>query len=137
MLNVYVAAPWVYKETAKSFAQTLEDEGFTVTSRWHSKHIEGPDSNKTFKMLQTEAQDDVEDILGADALVVLQLEKSEGKAWEQGYYMALYDLGERDVPVIAVCPENFGNIFQRLPEYVITKTEEEAIAALKACARRR
>lgn len=99
---IYVAGPWARRPEARIVRDQLVAAGHIVTSRWL-------DVDESIVTPSEEAQNDVFDILTADILVVLNLEKSEGKAFEQGVaYMA-------EIPIIAVGPQL--NVFQTLPSY--------------------
>jgi len=119
-VKVYVAAPWVRKSDAIAAGQQLEKNGFEVTSRWF--HHEGNPSDPTgstspLESIQDQARQDIDDVLRADVLVVLNLEKSEGKAVETGLAIGA------SIPVISVGSRS--NIFQTLG--VEVQTLEDAI----------
>jgi nucleoside 2-deoxyribosyltransferase len=121
---IYVAAPYVCKTEAKRARHILRVAGFTVNSRWLD--FEPPEgmTEPTPAILHDEAANDVADILNANALVVLNLQKSEGKAWEQGF---AYGLG---LPIIAVGrPENC--VFHHLDHYEWVPDVSGAIDALR------
>jgi nucleoside 2-deoxyribosyltransferase len=87
--KVYVAGPWKHKERAKEVAQQLRCAGFDVVSRWH-EFREDPTIGYEYpeQIMATEAQNDIADLNCAEAVLYLNLEKSEGKATELGYAMA-------------------------------------------------
>lgn len=126
-MRVYIAAPWVRREEAIEEGKKFEAAGHTVTSRWFYHESAGGDpkdptgAGAPIKRLQDQATEDIYDVLTSDALVVLNLERSEGKAVETGVAMA------SGVPVISVGKR--GNIFLTLCTEV--ETVEEAIEALK------
>lgn len=100
-MKVYIAAPWVEKARAIEVGERFKAEGHTVTSRWF--HHEGQANDSTGKnspnwRIVKQANEDIKDVLKADALVVLNLQKSEGKAVETGIAIA------RGIPVISVGP---------------------------------
>ncbi len=108
-MKVYIAAPWVRREEAKAFGKRLLKEGHDVTSRWF--YHEGPLDNSVGRGVSPEvckqqAREDIEDVRRADVLVVLNLEKSEGKAVETGIALTC------GIPVISVGQRS--NIFQAL-----------------------
>ena len=119
-LRAYLAAPWVWKEAAKEAKILFEEAGFDVTSRWIEYHGDTDDPTE----LEQEAINDLEDIYFADGMVVLQLEKSEGKAFEQG--AAIHMLANK---IIVVSPAGVrGNVFQYLTHcFTFVKTIDEAI----------
>lgn len=126
-MKVYIAAPWVCRAEAGGFQDTLEAAGFEVTSHWIKGH--GADScdgfSKTDDELRQEAQQDLDDLERADAFVIFNLkEKSEGKATELGYALAI------SKPVILV-GERSRNVFYWLPDVLQVDNIEEAITVLQ------
>lgn len=119
-MRVYIAAPFVHKQQAAGAALLLEARGFTITKRWwEHRDVDGekqPNGSTLYSSeqraeLQQQAFEDVEGVLSADVVVVLNLCTSEGKAVEQGIAIA-----ER-IPVLVYAP--FGgylNVFQHLGE---------------------
>jgi nucleoside 2-deoxyribosyltransferase len=117
---VYVAAPWVEREEAQRVATMLRDVGFRVTSRWHALH---PDSDDPI-YLEEQAQNDWDDLHDAHAMVLINSQKSEGKAVEQGIAIA------NGIPIVAIGRKK-NNIFQYLHScYTCVDTAEEAADAL-------
>ena len=89
-LRIYIAAPWKFKAYAAQIASKIESQGdlrFVVQSRWHDLTVD--DDNTA--LWEHEAHNDISDVFDCDVMLVLNLEKSEGKAFEQG--MA-YTLGK-------------------------------------------
>ncbi len=113
---VYLAAPWVRRIQARIARRALQDAGYVVTSRWL-------DVDETKTTQAAEAQNDFDDLVQCDALVVLNLEKSEGKAVEQGIALG------RKMPIIAVGEERL-NVFQHLPRIKLVPTLDAAIVEL-------
>lgn len=118
-MRVYVAAPWVRKADAINAGKLLEHNGFEVTSRWF--YHEGDPTDSTGlkcddSAIIQQALEDIEDVLSADILMILQLEKSEGKAVETGIAIA------NDIPFIVVGARS--NIFQILGEGFFYSVEE-------------
>jgi nucleoside 2-deoxyribosyltransferase len=108
-VKVYVAAPWVRKQEAIAAGEQLKAAGFEVTSRWFYHEGDPNDSTgvgEDREQIRMQAREDINDVLNSDALVVLNLEMSEGKAVETGIALA-YNL-----PVISVGGRS--NIFQAL-----------------------
>lgn len=119
-MKVYVAAPWVRKDDAKRFADKLRAVGIIVTSRWFTHEGSTNDSagvESPIEHIRMQAHQDIQDVRAADALVVLNLQKSEGKAVETGIALAA------DIPIVSVGPRS--NIFQSLAIEVVS--DEEAI----------
>jgi hypothetical protein len=110
MIKVYVAAPWKHRLAARSAAAELTAAGFDVISRWHEAGGLWDESDSTSAgsnpdVSQREAEMDFFDVFRSDAMLVLNIEKSEGKAVEQGLAHAL------DMPIFVVGTERF-NVFQ-------------------------
>lgn len=88
-MKVYIAAPWTHKEEAKRYAEALEAAGHTITKKWW-EHREVPGYLDPAigvierKELEQQAAEDIAGVLDSDAFVLLNLEKSEGKAVETG-----------------------------------------------------
>lgn len=122
-MMVYVAAPYVDKVQARDARRQLREAGIDVNSRWLDFDAHGMPI--TDDILRLDAAHDVEDILNADAIVVLNTHLSEGKAWEQGF---AYGLG---MPIIAIGrPEHC--VFHHLDVYQWVPDVAHAIAAVKA-----
>lgn len=122
-LKIYIAAPWVRRPEAIEAGKQFEAAGFTVTSRWF-KH-EGDPNDPTGitgdpTNVRQQALEDIEDVRSADWLVVLNLQKSEGKAVETGIAIA------SGIPFISVGGRS--TIFQILG--IEVDTVEEAINVL-------
>jgi nucleoside 2-deoxyribosyltransferase len=123
--KVYVAAPWVRKGEAIQAADRLRSEGIEVTSHWFEHEGDPADSTGltlSNSDIRIQARQDIKDVRDADFLVVLNLEKSEGKAVETGIALAA------GIPVISVGKRS--NIFQSLGYEVATL--DDAIATLKS-----
>jgi nucleoside 2-deoxyribosyltransferase len=123
-LRVYIAAPWVRRDEAKAVGERLIAAGHEVTSRWFQHQGDPNDSTgSTLDQIEVRRQagEDVIDVCRADALVVLNLEKSEGKAVETGIAIA------NGIPVISVGKRS--NIFQSLGWEV--ETVDDALLVLQ------
>jgi nucleoside 2-deoxyribosyltransferase len=121
-VTVYLAAPWIKREEARSVRDQLVAAGFKVNSRWLGMPEQPPDyaEGKPSEGLSTRAKQDVEDVLAADVTLVLNLEKSEGKAVETGLAIAWGKL------VIVVGKRT--NIFHWFRDVVMTPDLLSAIA---------
>ena len=118
--SIYVAAPWLRKTEAKEARKKLEEAGFTVTSGW----VDIPDDeDRDEAYMREQALNDYSDVFAAQALVLLNLEKSEGKAVETGLALAT------NMPILLVGERT--NIFHWLPEVNIVGSVEEAIIYLQ------
>ena len=126
---IYIAAPWINKAEALEAQKKFEAAGHVVTSRWITKHtdVDNSDDPKHFEELKKQAQEDLFDIDGSTDFVILNLNKSEGKATELGYAIALQETGMN----IYLVGEPSINIFYHLPEVKKCKSVEEVIECLK------
>jgi len=124
-MKVYIAAPWVEKAKAIEIGKQFEAAGHEVTSRWfHHRGVATDPTGKTSPdwRIKKQAKEDLKDVERADVVVVLNLQRSEGKAVETGYALA------HNKQVISVGPR--GNIFQVLGTEV--DSVEEALEYLQS-----
>lgn len=139
-MRIYVAAPWTHKADAKRFAETLEAAGHTITKKWW-EHREVPgyltaDIPASERIeLEQQAKEDFEGVLTAEAFVLLNLEKSEGKAVETG--MAITSAGFLANGVTRAGVYRFflvggkSNLFHYAPVWEDVLTPNDVIAALQ------
>jgi len=78
--TVYVAAPWTRRVVAKEVATMLTQTGYQIAHDWWA-HEAGDEDHTQLKHL---AQLDYFAVLNCDLFILLNLEKSEGKAVESG-----------------------------------------------------
>jgi nucleoside 2-deoxyribosyltransferase len=122
-VNIYVAAPWIHKDAAAQFAAQCQARGYTITRKWWEYEA----GDEEVDVLQEQAIADFDAVAAADAVVVLQIAKSEGKAAETGYAIA------QGIPVIAHLGGNApGNIFHHHPGVMKVHTQNEVFTALNA-----
>ena len=134
--SVYVASAWVTGDKALEARDKLIRAGFDVTSRWLERvGVEVPaacpgydytkDANYMTNHAREESLKDIEDVKRADAVVVVNLAKSEGKAVETGLAIAF------GIPVIVVGEKS--NTFHSLsaPAMRVVSTVEDAIELLR------
>ena len=119
-MRIYVAGPWAHRHKAKDAAQTLREAGHKIVSRWHDIWADADTTDPL--MLEQEAAMDLQDVDASDVVVVLNIEKSEGKALEQGFALAL------GIPVVVVGARS--NVFHYLPEVTIQPDLASAIEYL-------
>lgn len=122
-MTIYLAGPWVCKPLVREARASLEAAGIIVQADWIDKH--GSGDAEVAAAWQTEAYRDLEQVRGADRVVVIAVPgiKSEGKASE---FMAAYLWGKRPI----VIGDHTQNIFYHLDQVVRVATVEEAIDAL-------
>lgn len=119
-MKVYIAAPWTQRLAAKNAAVKFLGAGHIITHRWWNFEAGDEDHAR----LRDLALMDLEGVQKADCLVVLNLEKSEGKAVEQGVAL------ERGIPICLVGSRT--NIFHHLDtDYAMFDTVEEVIDYLE------
>lgn len=122
-MKIYVASPWVNKEDARLTGVRLREKGFTVVSRWHDTTHKSNIYEAPEPVMQAEAKKDLEDIGNANALVYLNLGKSEGKATELGIAIV------RCIPIYALGGKQ-GNVFLHLPQINHFASLEDLITEL-------
>lgn len=119
-MRIYVAGPWAHRHTAKDAAQTLREAGHEIVSRWHDIWADADTTDPL--MLEQEAVLDLQDVDASNVVVVLNIEKSEGKALEQGFALAL------GIPVVVVGARS--NVFHYLPQVRIQPDLASALECL-------
>lgn len=121
-MRVYIAAPWVRKADARMARERLQQEGMLVTSRW----LDSPEyPQDAADIMRRESHDNLIDIRVSDVLLVLNLEKSEGKAFEQCYAYC------HSIPVVVVGKPT--NVFQYLPSgFTLVDTIDDAVETIRA-----
>lgn len=126
-MRVYVACPWKHKHAAVATAQLLRAEGHEVTSRWHdiaSNSVDSSGHDAPFEVCKQEAYNDITDVMLADIVLVLNIERSEGKAVEQGIAIA------RGIPILLVGTRS--NVFHYVDSVTVVSTYAEALTRLKS-----
>lgn len=119
MRLIYLAAPWRYRTHAKQVADQLRTAGHQIVSRWHDEWADQSDLGVKPDVLRQEAEYDLADVRACDVMLVLNWEKSEGKAVEQGYAIAL------KIPVVVVGAQS--NVFHYLPGVHVTSSLGSAL----------
>ena len=117
-MRIYLAAPWARRDDARAAKAQFQTAGFTVVSTW----TEQQDTENPLQM-SLNAQSDEQQLLSAEAIVLLNLCKSEGKATEWGIARQAGKL------CVLVGPQE-GNIFYHLPGVVQFDSVDEAIQYL-------
>lgn len=91
-MKIYLAGPWVRRPEVREVAKRLEAEGYELTSRWLYEHEGDPNDASGLTSpedyIRLQAQEDLADVMRADVFVMLNLQKSEGKAVELGFALA-------------------------------------------------
>lgn len=123
-MKLYIASSWLMKDDMPQFAREFEQAGHEITFKWW----EVPDSEAN----STQALNDLNGVLDADAMILLNTAKSEGKATEQGIAIA------SGIPIVAVGTqeqawETSKNIFQWLVDvYEWCPTVHDALNYLQS-----
>ena len=122
-MRIYVAAPWVHRDQARSLAALLKHHGHTITHEWWDIEGEFDDASK----MQACAIADLEGVYNADQVVLLDSAKSEGKAVEQGIAIAC------GIPILAIgtLGQHSQNVFHHLPDYQWVDSISAALEVLK------
>src|SRR5689334_12067007 len=94
--RVYVAGPWVDREFAKNVAATLAARGYEITQDWWNFESRAAAAKDKPAFLNLCAELDKRGVRTADAVVLINSSKSEGKAVEQGLAIAY------GIPIIAI-----------------------------------
>lgn len=129
-LRLYIAAPWIHKDAARAVREEFVAAGFEITSRWLD--FEGGGYDASNETLAEEAAKDIQDILNSQGMVVLQYSKSEGKAFEQGLFLAATQFTGVNNKMVLVAPDGKrGNVFQYLDDaYTLVP---DVAAAIEEC----
>jgi len=122
-MKIYVAAPWVHKADARAAKERLQRAGFTVTSRWIDFKETQAGYEYPEQVMRQEAMNDVIDVREADALIYLNLAKSEGKATEMGMAIA------QEKPVLVIGGKA-NNVFLHSDYVQHVSSLDEAMARL-------
>lgn len=125
---IYLAGPWARRDEVRLVRDVFQEAGFTVNARWldvqaHVNSTAYGDSVDDLVGLQREAVRDLEDVAKSAVMVVVNLEKSEGKAVEQGLALS------RGMPIVVIGART--NLFQYLPHVTVVDTPMEAIRYLE------
>lgn len=125
-MNIYIACPWKHKDEAKRVKRLAELAGLTVSSRWIDFV---PDPLYVYEyptqIMHDGAMKDIEDLGDSDGMLYLNLAKSEGKATELGYAIAMQSRG-LDMPIYVVGGKE-NNVFLHSDYVKHFATVEDAI----------
>lgn len=122
-INYYLAAPFVRKDEARTARLLIAQElGWVCTSRWIDNHV-SPLEELDENVAREESETDLQDVAEADIMILLNLEKSEGKMFEAGYAFAL------DIPVAIIGTPT--SIFHHLDGFGLFDSVEQFVRAYK------
>jgi hypothetical protein len=135
-MKVYLAGPWVARGAMPSIARQLESEGHAITERWWEKEEPGnvgsgrlddkrylDEHPELITYFEERAVADFIGVVNADALVVWNSDKSEGKAVETGIALA------HKAAVVVIGKRT--NVFHHLPGVHVVDTVDDALALLR------
>ncbi len=117
-MTIYLAGSWTQKSAVRYARGKFQAAGIKVQSDW----IDSPDEAGHVE-LRASAYRDLQQLHGADALVIMSVERSEGKASE---FMFAYCAGK---PIVVVGNHDL-NIFYHLDKVTLVNTIQEAIDSL-------
>ncbi len=118
-MTIYLAGSWRLKSSVRYARGKFEAVSIKVQSDW----IDSPDEVGHAE-LRASAYRDLQQLEGADALVLMSVEKSDGKASE-----FMYAYCNRK-PIVVVGNHDL-NIFYHLDNVILVNTIQEAIDALR------
>jgi nucleoside 2-deoxyribosyltransferase len=126
-MKVYLAAPYVQRDTIRRYAKELRDGGVVVTSSWleepHDPKIQMTDL--THEQHQAYAVQDVKDVMAADILVLFTDPTKTiiraGRHVEFGMFIGRRAAEKKGLPIFVVGTE-FENIFHHLPQVMHFKS---------------
>ena len=126
-MKLYIAAPWARRKDAAYSAQVAVALGHTITHDWWNRECGDEDTAELARL----ADLDFSGVIDADVFIVLNVEKSEGKAVEQGIALNQRRFNVQRRPrLIGVGPRGT-NIFQYMPQWEWVETFNDALALLK------
>lgn len=120
--RVYLAAPWVDRENMDARAEMFEKAGFEISHKWWK--TEDNNDTATDEKMRRHAYLDYAGVKSADAVVVFNTGKSEGKAVELGLALGL----RRPIVMVGTRGEHSKNVFHYMDECHWVETIEQATA---------
>lgn len=119
--RVYLAAPWIDRAKMDERAKAFEDAGFEISHKWWE--TEDDNATATEEKMRKHAYLDYAGVKSADAVVVFNTAKSEGKAVELGIALGL----RRPVVMVGTQGEHSKNVFHYMDECKWVETLPQAI----------
>lgn len=118
--RVYLAGPWVDRAAMDARATVFENAGFEISHKWWQ--TEDDNNTATADKMKRHAYLDYAGIKSADAIVLFNTGKSEGKAVELGIAIGL----NRPIVMVGTCGEHSKNVFHYMDECNWVSTVDEA-----------
>lgn len=120
-ITYYLAAPFGCKDEARAARLLIAEQlGWVCTSRWIDNHV-SPLQELDISVARQESEIDLEDVIEADIMVLLNLQMSEGKMFEAGYAFAF------DTPIALIGKPT--SIFHHLDGVGIFDSVEDFVKA--------
>jgi nucleoside 2-deoxyribosyltransferase len=120
--KIYLAGPWIDRDMMPSIANTLEQNGHTITHKWWQYEGKGEEF-ETEAFMRSCAVKDYRGVVDCDVVLVYNSAKSEGKAVEQGIALAF----EKRIVLWTPGEMPSSNIFYHMHNYRHVKTIDEAL----------
>lgn len=125
-MKLYLAAPWKDRASIAEIAGKLEAQGHSITKKWWEVEDVPEGTAKAPEVLRQQAQDDMDGVVRADLVLVINTAKSEGKATEQGIALAL----NKPILIVGKRGEFSANVFHYMLNYNWVETVDEALKVL-------
>lgn len=126
-MKVYIAAPWAARDDIWDIARQVEKAGHEITHKWWTYPDAPEDGSKdTNDYLRGCGDADIKGVKSADAVLLINSMKSEGKAVEQGIAIAL----NKPIIAVGVRGELSKNVFHHTNHYTWVATVADGIKTL-------
>lgn len=124
-MRIYLASKWEDRDIMPQLAEQIEEAGHRITHKWwqHEDHEGTYPSNIDSAFYTQCAWDDFNGVASADALIVFNSGKSEGKAVETGIALTM------GIPVVVIGVRS--NIFHYLDGVRMVWSVAEALEAVE------
>lgn len=118
-MRIYLAGPWARRDEVRDMRNHIHAMApeVEVTSRWIDHVVTNEEHEQ-----RNEAANDIYDLEHCEAVVVANLEKSEGKSFEQGYAF------KAGLPIIIIGERS--HVFHHMPSMLVVANVDQAISAL-------
>lgn len=128
-MKLYIAAPWNDRKDVPAIAEKFEQAGHEITHKWWlseevGEKIQTPEKEAEHR---GHAFADMNGVIDAQVVILINSSKSEGKATESGIAIA------NRKPIIAVGKrgQHSSNVFHYLPNFKWVDTVDDALLFLK------
>lgn len=121
---VYVAGKFEHKAAVRAIQASVQDRGHTITHDWTQEDLGSRTGLAAHSYLRECAKADVEGVINADVIILLNNPNGFGLMVELGVAIA------KNIPVIVVAPELRDTPFFHLPLVIAVDTPSEALKIL-------